>query len=158
MTDTDPDPNGAPELYMEILSSIAELGRADAAARAFCEQHGVSEDATHDLCLCLDELIANTMRHGYGGTEGPITLRLSLADGVLTLELRDRALPFSPLEAPAPGLDLPIEERPIGGLGVHIVRELMTSMDYEWDAGENCVTLTLQLQDGPGGTTPRARE
>jgi len=158
MTDTDPGPSGAPELYLEILSSIAELGRADAAARAFCEQRGVSEDATHDLCLCLDELIANTMRHGYGGTEGPITVRLSLADGALILELRDRAVPFSPLEAPAPKLDLPIEERPIGGLGVHIVLELMTSMEYEWDAGENCVTLTLQLQDGPGDTTPRGRE
>ena len=43
MTDTDPGPSGAAELYLEILSSTAELGRADAAARAFCEQRGVSE-------------------------------------------------------------------------------------------------------------------
>ena len=158
MTDTDPGPSGAPELYLEILSSIAELGRADAAARAFCEQRGVSEDATHDLCLCLDELIANVMRHGYGGTEGPISLQLSLADGALTLELRDRAIPFNPLDAPAPKLDVPIEERPIGGLGVHIIRELMTSLEYEWDAGENCVTITLELQVSPGEPTPPGQE
>ena len=158
MTDTDPGPSGAPELYLEILSSTDELGRADAAVRAFCEQHGVSEDATHDLCLCLDELVANTMRHGYGGTEGPITVQLSLADEALILELRDRALPFNPLEAPAPNLDVPIEERPIGGLGVHIVRELMTSMEYEWDAGENYVTLTLKLERNGGDATTRSPE
>ena len=154
MTEASPNPIGASQLSMELLSNTDDLGRADAAVRAFCEQRGVSEDATHDLCLCLDELIANVMRHGYGGTEGPISLQLSLADGALRLDLRDRAIPFNPLDAPPPKLDVPIEERPIGGLGVHIVRELMTSLEYEWDAGENCVTITLKLQGDPGDPTP----
>ena len=158
MHSTNPDPAGPTELQLELLSTTDDLGRADASVRAFCQRHRVGEDATHDLCLAVDELFANTMRHGYGGTEGPIVLWLGLADGVLTLELRDRASPFNPLEASAPDLDAPIEERPIGGLGLHIIRELMTSMEYERDAGENCVTLTLKLPTDPGGAAPRSQE
>ena len=65
---------------------------------------------------------------------------------LLTIELKDTARAYDPREAPAPQFDLPIEERTPGGLGVHIVKSIMDTIDYRRERGQNIVTMTKNLK------------
>src|SRR6185436_19483438 len=97
--------------------------------------------------LALDELVTNVIKYGYDDAdEHRIQVTVTVDGGLLTLSMDDDGKPFNPLEAPPPDLDLPIEERPIGGLGVFIVRSLADSLAYRREQGHNILTLTKKLQ------------
>lgn len=110
----------------------------------------------HPLNLCLDELLTNTITHGLGGASDHwIVLDGVCADGWLQLTLRDDAPPFDPFaEARQPDLTAGIEERPIGGLGVHFVRTLMDEVSASHDGRGNCITLRKRLDGAAGAPSP----
>jgi anti-sigma regulatory factor (Ser/Thr protein kinase) len=127
---------------ISLLNQTTELERLRGAVAAFADQHGLSGDVSHAASLALDEVVANVIRHGYiDGRQHTFFVRLGLSDGHLTIEVDDDARPFNPLTAPNPDLDLPIHERPIGGLGIHIVRTLMDSLEYHREDGRNRLTM-----------------
>lgn len=100
-----------------------------------------------EVNLCLDELLTNTIVHGLGGApDHRIHIRLDRSDGLLEVTLEDDAPPFDPFaEAPPPDLDADLDARPIGGLGVHLVRTLMDETEASHDAGGNRVILRKHL-------------
>ena len=63
----------------------------------------------------------------------------------LTIELIDDANPFNPLEAETPATDAPLEDRPIGGLGIHLARSVLTSLDYSREGSHNHLTMTKRI-------------
>lgn len=96
--------------------------------------------------LAIEELVTNCIKYGYpAGEEHVIALELRLVDGRLALTVTDDGRPFNPLEAPSPNLDLPPEERPVGGLGIHLLRQLSDGMDYVRVNDRNRVTLWMQF-------------
>jgi len=121
----------------EALRQVAD------AFDAFGLEHGLPEDLVHSVQIALDELVSNTVRHGYEilGTTGEIEVSFLLRSGMLELDIIDDAPAFNPLAAPEPDLSLPIEERPIGGLGLLLVRELMDRVEYERRDDKNCMKL-----------------
>lgn len=129
-----------PEL--KILSTPGEAARAGEWLRERCAEMSVTEEVVHDLDLALDEVLGNILRHGYGpGVPGEIHLVLEFDRETIRLEVRDRARPFNPLDVPEPDLDVDLEDRPVGGLGVHILRRVMDRVEYAREAGENRMTL-----------------
>jgi sigma-B regulation protein RsbU (phosphoserine phosphatase) len=127
---------------LRLGSALSEVTRADEWLQAFCRETGVSAEAADDLRLALEEALANVARHGYKDTDaGEIELRVSLAGERVRMEVRDRARPFNPLETAPPDLEAPLDERPIGGLGVHLLRRLMDRVDYKREEGENRLVL-----------------
>jgi anti-sigma regulatory factor (Ser/Thr protein kinase) len=95
---------------------------------------GLDRKATYRLRLAVDELATNIIVHGYAdaGRQGPIDLWSELDDTDLRVYLEDSALPFDPREARAPvGLDRPLEERNIGGLGVFLALRGVDELRYE---------------------------
>jgi anti-sigma regulatory factor (Ser/Thr protein kinase) len=72
-------------------------------------------------------------------------VRLALDPDTLTIQVADDGVPFNPVDAPPPDLDLPIEERPIGGLGIHIVRSLVDTIEHRRDDGRNVLTMTKKM-------------
>jgi sigma-B regulation protein RsbU (phosphoserine phosphatase) len=127
---------------LRLTSERSEVGRADEWLRLYCRETGVAAEAEEDLRLALEEVLANVVSHGYGeGKAGEIEVRIALAGELVRLEIRDRAQPFNPLDAPPPDLAAPLDERPSGGLGVHLVRRLMDRVDYTREAGENRLVL-----------------
>ncbi len=130
-----------------LQSERAEISRAGTWLEQFANTHGLVEDDMYNLQLILDELVANIIKHGYRDEPGhQIHIDLSLAGRVTTLRFKDAAPPFDPVAAPPPNLDLPIEERPIGGLGVHIVKSLADTMVYERSGDSNILTITKTLE------------
>jgi len=95
----------------------------------------------------VEEVAANTVVHGYRGQPGDIEVEVSLEKSVLVIRLRDRAILFDPTSVPPPDLTRPLEERRLGGLGVHLARHFTDSMTYRvTDDGRN--ELTLQRKSG----------
>lgn len=93
--------------------------------------------------VCLEELITNTIVHGLkGAADQFIQVQISVSDEWLEIVLKDDAPQFDPfMQAPRPNLDLDINERPIGGLGVHMVMKLMDDARADYDGTGNLIVL-----------------
>lgn len=136
----------AGRVTMQIQNSLAELSRVSAAVEAFCEEHGARE-CSFPINVALEELLVNTISYGYTDNEShDIDVTLTIGDGAIVAELRDDAAPFDPLQAPPPDhLDAPIEERRIGGLGIHLMKSVMDQITYDYRDGRNHITLLKRL-------------
>ncbi len=98
------------------------------------------------LNLAIDELITNTIFYGYKDQpDKNIEVRVLRRGDSLEVELTDEAAPFDPLAAPEPDLESALDDRPIGGLGIHFVRTLIDQVSYRREGRQNIVTLTMKL-------------
>ena len=129
-------------LSLSLTNDRREIGRAAAAIEAFGRDHDVAADDISAVNLALDEILANIISHAYR-EPGPhnIDLRLNLDDRAIHVVVEDDGRPFNPLTWPPPDLDVPIERRPIGGLGLHIARSVVDSIDYRREEDKNMLTL-----------------
>jgi anti-sigma regulatory factor (Ser/Thr protein kinase) len=114
---------------------------------AFVEEQGLPERAAWPFKVALDEVLSNITKYGRAGA-GPtpsveVLLRLTADD--LEVEVRDDTRPFNPLDVPAPDMTLPVEARPVGGLGIFLVRKLMDAVEYEWTGGRNRLRMRRRL-------------
>ena len=114
---------------------------------AFSEAHGVSFEAKWPFHVALDEVLSNIVKYGLAGGDAQrqIDLELTLEGGVLELTVEDDTAAFDPLSAPAPDLTLPLEERPVGGLGITILKGLMDSVEYGRHQGRNRLVLRKRV-------------
>ena len=132
---------------LQLRNCSAETTRLTDFASGFAHRHGLPEEERARLLVILDELFTNVLDHGYDdpGSEGRIEVRLTLEANRLTIEFVDDGRPFDPLTAAAPALELPTADRPVGGLGLHIVRSLVDAIDYRREASRNRLVLGRTL-------------
>ena len=107
------------------------------------------ESLTFKVNLVLEELGLNILTHGTKGTDSrpEIEIVLTSEDDALTIEVSDNGHPFNPLEdAIDPNVDALLEDRSVGGLGVHLVRTLMDDLHYQRDDGKNRLTLVARRE------------
>lgn len=138
-------------MNVEAAYTIANR-RADVAAFAdvfenFCLQHRLETVVLRAFQVAFDELLTNIVDYGHSDDEDhAIEVRLKLDDSALQAEVIDGGAAFDPLtDSAAPDLDLTIDDRPIGGLGIHLVRTLMDDISYRRDNGRNRLLLTKRL-------------
>jgi serine/threonine-protein kinase RsbW len=91
---------------------------------------GGSEDDAGDLVLAVNEAVTNVLLHGYDGRPGPVILCVEVVNDDLRVILTDTAPLFDPTRVPPPDIFLPLEDRPLGGLGVHMMRQLTDELVY----------------------------
>ncbi len=104
---------------------------------------GVVWQAIH---LVTEELVVNVASYAYpDGADDYLDVEIIRDEGHITLRFRDGGVPFNPLEREAPDTSLPIEERPIGGLGIYLVRQFMDTVEYEYTNGENILTVMKKV-------------
>lgn len=129
----------AESLDLVLKNDMGELDRLLSAAEEFCEGLGASPKLAYQVGLVLDELFTNIVSYGFDdGQAHDIRVRLWAEDGTLFAELSDDGRPFDPLsEAAEPDLDADVEDRAIGGLGVHFVKTFMDGTRYEYGDGQN---------------------
>jgi serine/threonine-protein kinase RsbW len=100
-----------------------------------CAEEHIDADTSFALRLAVEEVCMNLIRHGYAGLEpGPIGLGFEVDAQVARLTFSDRAPPFDPAQAPPPNLHDDAMHRPIGGLGWHLIKQLMDRVAYRSDA------------------------
>jgi anti-sigma regulatory factor (Ser/Thr protein kinase) len=131
---------------MSVGADRDGLGKMNEAFAAFTETHAVPDTVRRSVNVALDELLANELTHGMAGRDtGSLTMELELDHERLKLTLTDDGPPFDPFSQAAPDTTLSIEDRPIGGLGIHLVRKLMDEISYERRDGHNVVVLVKRL-------------
>lgn len=134
----------AATLTLTLKNDPSEIGRLVDLLEAFGPQAGLTDDATFKLTLALDEIVANVVRHGFDDDrEHRIEVKVTVDDRTVTASVEDDGVEFDPREAPVPDLDLPIEMRKPGGLGMHLVKATMDSVDYRRQDGRNILTVVF---------------
>jgi serine/threonine-protein kinase RsbW len=127
-----------------LSNDLQELERLEAFIQGLSGTFGIDEKSLFQVNLVCDELVTNIILYGYPTDEnGKHTIRLDVgesADG-WELCLTDRGIPFNPLLKVSPRTDLSVEERGIGGLGIHFVKQVMDELIYEHSNGENVLMM-----------------
>ena len=119
-------------ISVELKNDVIELGRMSRIVGEFCASNKLPSEMVFALTLCLEEIITNVITYGYDDNdEHVIIVRLSLHQGQVCIQVEDDGKPFNPLQVDAPDIDKPLKERPIGGLGIHLVRNHMDSLKYQ---------------------------
>jgi serine/threonine-protein kinase RsbW len=112
--------------------------------RAGALEAGIEPQELEKLDLVLEEILINVARYAYAPDRGPVEVRY-FADGPgkLLVEVVDSGRVFNPLEADPPDLSRGLADRPIGGLGVFLIRSMVASIDYRRDADRNILSFTF---------------
>lgn len=115
-----------------VNNSLESLSLVKQQVQSFATTHHISRSSLRKLQVVLDELLSNIVRYGciHLPEQTQIEIRLLRQGHRLLIQLRDPGQPFDPFEAREPDLTLAAEDRPIGGLGIHMVRKIVTSYRY----------------------------
>jgi serine/threonine-protein kinase RsbW len=116
---------------------------------AFLEEQGVEVRTTHHTALIVDEVVTNVGTHG-NCRDRPVRIAIVVEPDKVTGEIVDHGPPFDPRRAPEPSLALEIADRPIGGLGLHLVRQLTCTLEYERRNDENCMIFAIRRGNSAG--------
>jgi len=128
---------------ISIKNTIEEVQVAVQAFEEFAEECNMPMATMIKVNIVLDELLSNIVKYGFPeDKKGMIDITLELfSTGKLTIVLSDQGIPFNPFQIAPPQLNIPIEEREIGGLGIHLVKELMDEYTYERTLDLNIVSM-----------------
>ena len=131
-------------------SQASEFPQLVGYVEEFARLHALPGGERSRLLILLEELFTNVVNHGSGGVVPPrrIEVVLSLNAGELTIDFSDDGRPFDPLIAAPPDLDQPLADRPVGGLGLHILRSLVDHARYRRDGDRNRLVLTRAIAWG----------
>ena len=134
--------------YWALAADRAKLSAMMVEFEQICTDWGVPRSASFNLELAIDELVTNSISYGFNESEAKPDIRVAAATEADTVAvcIEDNGAPFDPFEeAPAPDFELGIEEQPVGGLGVHLVKNMVEEYRYERLDGYNRLLLRMAL-------------
>jgi serine/threonine-protein kinase RsbW len=137
---------GGQRLLLSFPAETEELAQLGTVLEAFAEVVGWPADRLMQANLVLEELACNSAAHGRASH---IAIRLDALPDGMRIEFEDDGQAFDPFSQAAPDMSLTLEQRPIGGLGIHLVRSTMDTCAYAYIDGHN--RLTLQKRYPPDG-------
>ena len=136
----------ADTLTIEMRNTTEAITPASEKAEAWLEAFDASPKCMYLVPLAIEEIVTNCINYGYDDAdEHMILITLSVADQTLTMTVVDDGHHFDPLARSGPDLSVAVEERQIGGLGIHMLKNLADGMTYERRDGTNRLTLTKRL-------------
>jgi anti-sigma regulatory factor (Ser/Thr protein kinase) len=112
-----------------------------------CARADLPQDVASAVRLAAEEACLNVIRHGYRGVPaGPVAVGIAHDASRVVVTIEDRGAPFDPADVPPPPLDAPAEDRPLGGLGWHLIRQVMDEVHHAHDARTgNRLTLVKHI-------------
>lgn len=134
-------------LELTVANRLDEIDAVNLGFNEFASQNGVPGAARRKVNLVFDELLNNIISYAYtDDDEHEIEIVVSLVEGRLGVTISDNGRPFNPFEGAPPDTDLSVDDRPIGGLGVHLVQNVMDEVAYERHGTKNVVTLVKLIE------------
>ncbi len=110
-------------------------------------EQGIPPKVLHEIQLAVEELLTNILNYAYPDQrEHEIKVRLLPGESEFIIEVADDGRPFNPLEQPKPDLTLPLEQRPIGGLGIYMIRKSMDRIEYRRADGKNILVMVKKIK------------
>ena len=127
---------------IKITNRLEEVPQMMASIEDICTEEGIEEMTILGINLALEEAVVNVVNYAYPeGTVGDIEMEVNADEKAITFILRDHGKPFDPTAAKEVDITLPAEERQIGGLGIHLIRNYMDEVKYDYCDGQNVLTL-----------------
>ena len=134
------------EETISILNRTSELDRVYTFIEEFASRYSIIERVRYKLHLAIDEILANIISYAYTDEESHyIIIRLWIEDEAVRIEFVDDGVAYNPLLQPEPKIDVPLEERQVGGLGIYLVRKLMDAVEYRRDIEKNHLIISKSL-------------
>jgi serine/threonine-protein kinase RsbW len=139
------------EVTIELVNDLSELNRLTQIFHSLFTAQRIDEKTLFYLNLIGDELITNIISYGYEDElKHFIHLHFAITSLQWTLKIEDDGKAFNPLDQSSPDLSLSIEERAIGGLGIHFVKQIMDEISYERTESHNIISMKKYLTLGNG--------
>jgi serine/threonine-protein kinase RsbW len=135
---------------LRVPADLDRLAEVRALVREVAEAADAPVACMDDLVQAIDEAASNVIRHGYAGAPGWLDVTADVVDDRIVVTLEDAAPTFDPTGAPAPDLSVPPQQRRPGGMGIHLTRMAMDTMDHSpRPGGGNILTMARRLDPRP---------
>ena len=130
------------EVKVTVKNRIEDLLRVNSLFESFATQHDISGRLRYHLLVSIEEILTNIIKYGFD-EEGvhPIHITFRRVEEQIEMEFEDRGREFNPLEIGEPDLDSPIEDRQLGGLGIHLVKKMVDEAKYRREGDRNILLL-----------------
>ena len=136
-------------LSLVLANEPAEVRRVIERVETFCRDRGAGRRTVHRFSLALDEVLTNVVAYAFAdGLRHEIEVAIEFRDGRIAATVSDDGAPFDPLSQPPPDVHAAVEDRKIGGLGIHLLRSLTHAVEYRRESGRNRLAFTVLL-DAP---------
>jgi anti-sigma regulatory factor (Ser/Thr protein kinase) len=133
--------NGEPAERASVVRGLEE----------FCRQHEIPRQVMNAADVALEEHLTNVLHYGYeAGAPHRVVVDLKLDNGSLCVDVADDGKSYDPLARPPVDTSLPLAEKPIGGLGVHLMRQFMDELSYAREAGKNVLRMRKRIGTATG--------
>jgi sigma-B regulation protein RsbU (phosphoserine phosphatase) len=141
-----PTQSNAAKRHLSLRNDIHQIPLLAEFVDAIAQEKNLNPNLTNDLNLALEEAVSNVMLYAYPeGTDGVVNVEAILDKDQLTFVLTDSGKAFDPTAAPETDIKASADDRPIGGLGIHLVRTIMDAVNYQRSDGKNILTMIKNL-------------
>lgn len=131
---------------LHIKNDLEQLSLLNEFLEESMLEFGLDDAVFLNLKLAIEEAVVNIILYAYPGKkEKKIEIRLEYNMGRLAVIITDTGIAFDPTSKKEPDVSLPLEERPIGGLGTYLVKQLMTEVSYNRSGGKNILTMIKEI-------------
>lgn len=138
----------AHEVQIRIKNNFSELETVRSQSASFYTRHQIPLKDSNAVELAISEVITNIISYGYqDDSEYYIDVHLLYENDQLILRIEDDARAFNPLTISDPDTAENLDDRPIGGLGIHLVRQMMDDVSYSYQNNRNCLTMVKKLKE-----------
>lgn len=130
---------------LALEARLGETSRLADWVAGVAAAHGLSDEVAFRLDVCLAEAVSNVIAYAFADPRGrSVTVEADLRQGLLRVAVEDDGDPFDPLTFAAPSLPASLEEAPIGGLGIHLIRTMADEVGYERQDGRNRLLMVFR--------------
>lgn len=135
------------EVKLTVKNRIEDLLRVNSIFESFATQHDIGGKLRYHLLVSIEEILTNIIKYGFD-EQGvhPIHITFRNDSGAIEMEFEDRGREFNPLEVGEPDIDTPIEDRQLGGLGIHLVKNMVDVAQYRRVGDRNILLLRKTRQ------------
>ena len=138
------------QITFELKNRFSELDALEEKLDQFCSQLGLTNKCLCEINLALEELFTNIISYGYDDeAEHWVKFTLSYQNGTIRMEIEDDGIPFNPIQAKEPDIKCALEERKIGGLGIHLTKKIIDEMVHRRNGDKNVLILKKELPGNP---------
>jgi sigma-B regulation protein RsbU (phosphoserine phosphatase) len=136
----------ASERHLILHNDIQQIPQLAEFVETIAEEKNLDQSMAMSLNLALEEAVTNVIEYAYPeGSDGLVDIEAILREGRLDFIITDSGIPFDPTANPEVDINAGLEERRIGGLGIHLVRQIMDTVDYRREDGKNILTMTKNI-------------
>ena len=140
---TNPAPSTGTVRRLTLHNDIDEIPRLHALIQSIAEETDMDHVLAMSLNLALEEAVSNVMLYAYpAGSKGQVVIEADVRDDHLVFRVIDSGVPFDPTLASEPDLAADLKDRPIGGLGIYLVKRIMDQVSYARKNGKNILSMT----------------